>query len=316
MADIVLIGIRFALFANLMLIVGVAAFAFYALNTDERRNADITSAFWKAERWLCWSGLLISILGMGVLTASMNGVSLLSVDYAMFASMAGETDVGTAWLYRTAALLVAVGATFGLARRPVPSALLILITGSIALATLVWSGHAGASEGSAGTFHRASDALHMIAAAVWLGGIAAFLMLLRPPHEGADEARLEVAARSLDQFARVGTISVFVIAATGLFNGQMIVGIDNIGHLISSPYGQLLFAKLLLFALMLGLAAANRWHLTPALSASLADPEADAGKAASAMRRSLVLEAAAGAAILALVAWFGMLEPLPTDSIV
>ena len=159
--------------------------------------------------------------------------------------------------------------------------------------------------------HRANDAIHMIAAAVWFGAIAAFLLLLRPGDPPGTE-RVALAARSLDQFARVGTLCVLVIAATGLVNSQIIIGVENVGRSIVSPYGQLLVAKLILFAAMLALAGVNRWRLTPALQASIASPDeigADSSLAVSAMRRSLVLEASAGLAILALVAWFGTLEP-------
>jgi putative copper resistance protein D len=49
------------------------------------------------------------------------------------------------------------------------------------------------------------------------------------------------------------------------------------------PYGLLLRAKLGLFALLMVLAAVNRWRLTPALAASVAP-------ARSALRRSIVAE--------------------------
>src|SRR3546814_8278467 len=55
-----------------------------------------------------------------------------------------------------------------------------------------------------------------------------------------------------------------------------------------SPYGQLLLAKLALFALMLALAAANRWRLTPALAAAAGDDaesvDSDPDEALAAMR--------------------------------
>lgn len=308
MSDLVLIGIRFALFADLMLIVGIAAFALYALGGDERRRPDIVSGLWRTARWLCAFGLLISFLGMGVLTANMHGVGLFALDPAMILAMARDTDVGAAWLYRMIALLIASVAALSLAKRPTAAAVTLVAAGSIALATLAWSGHAGATEGAAGTLHRASDALHLIAAGVWLGAIAAFLLLLRAPRDGV-WTNLYVAARSLDQFSKVGTICVLVIAATGLFNSQMIIGVENIGRSLAAPYGQLLAAKLALFGLMLALAAVHRWRLTPALARSLVDSGADPRQAVGAMRRSLFLEASAAAAILALVAWFGTLEP-------
>lgn len=308
MADFILISIRFALFANLMLIVGLAAFILYALAPAEREEGAMVAIVARPQAWLCGGGLALSFSGMAVLTANMQGIGLFAVDPAMFAQMVRDTDVGTAWLARMTALFIALAAARSVAARPTLSASILAIAGSIALTTLVWSGHAGASEGAAGALRRINDAFHMIAAAVWFGAIAAFLLLIRPDPGPASE-RLDCAVRSLDQFARVGTICVLIIVATGLVNGQIIVGVQSIGGAVATPYGQLLLAKLGLFALMLALAAANRWRLTPALKVAL--DESDPGRAIRAIRTSLILEGVVAAAILALVAWFGMLEPVP-----
>lgn len=305
MPDLLLVGIRFALFADLMLVVGLAGFLLYAPTADERRSAEVTAGFWRAERWLCALGLLISTAGMTAVTANMYGVDLGTVDHRMLRELALGSEVGKAWLWRTSALLLAFAAALLAAKRPPVAAGLIAAAGTVALTSLAWSGHAGASEGMIGAIHRTSDALHMIAAAVWLGAIAAFLILLAH----ATPARLGLAVRSLDQFSRIGTICVLVIVATGLINGQIIIGATNVGASLAAPYGQLLFAKLALFGLMLALAAANRWRLTPALKFALTI--SNPGQAVRVMRRSLLIEVLVGAAILALVAWFGMLEPLP-----
>jgi putative copper resistance protein D len=311
--DPVLIGIRFALYADLMLVAGLAAFPLYALARSERRQALPMAAIWRAERWLCAAGLLFSALGMAVLAASMQGVGLFLLEFQPFWDLVRETDVGTAWAFRSAALLVALAAAIWMTRLPTAAATILTLAGLVAVATLVWSGHAGATEGPLGTIHRVSDILHMIAAAIWIGAVGAFLLLISPRCIRNTPDGLRLAARSLDQFSRIGTICVLVIAATGLINSQIIVGADNIGRSLASPYGQLLLAKLTLFGLMLALAAANRWHLTPSLTAAAggdtggvdADPEATL----AAMRQSLVIEALAALAILALVAWFGTLEP-------
>ena len=307
MADLLLMSIRFALFAVLMLIAGLAAFPLHALELGERQDPELGSIISRPLPWLCAAALFLSLMAMAVLTASMQGVGIFAIDPAMVITLVSETDVGVAWLVRMAALLVAAVVAFRIARNPVAPTM-IAAAGAVALATLVWSGHAGASEGTAGRIHRASDALHLIAAAIWLGAIAGFLLMLRPG-EPVAKARLAMTARSLDRFAPVGTLCVLLIATTGLVNGQMIVGAANIGRSIASPYGQLLAIKLVLFAAMLALAAANRWRLTPALRRAFDEPDTDPARAARAMRRSLVLEALAGLAILALVAWFGMLEP-------
>ncbi|ODU25407.1 copper homeostasis membrane protein CopD [Sphingopyxis sp. SCN 67-31] len=315
MGDPVLIGIRFALYADLMLIAGLAAFPLYALTRSERLEPQpMMAAIWRAERGLCAAGLLVSTLGMGVLAASMQGVGLLALEFQPFWDLVRETDVGTAWIYRSAALLLALGAAIWMPRWPAAAAATIAAAGSVAVATLVWSGHAGATEGAAGTIHRISDILHLIAAAVWIGAIGAFLLLISPQRLREWPGGLRIAVRSLDQFSLIGTICVLVIAATGLINSQMIVGAENLGRSLGSPYGQLLLAKLALFGLMLMLAGANRWRLTPAFAATVANsdfdsPDVESDQALAAMRRSLIIEASAALAILALVAWFGTLEP-------
>ncbi|HET6526974.1 copper homeostasis membrane protein CopD [Sphingopyxis sp.] len=308
MTDSVLIGVRFALYADLMLLVGLAAFPFHALRREERRDPQVVEVLFAPQFWLASLGLIASLIGMVALTASMQGVTVFAVDPAMLVMLIGETDVGAAWIVRLAALGTALAAASQLGRRPAAAAATIVIAGSAALATLVWAGHAGASEGLTGAIHRLADAAHMIAAAIWFGAIAAILILLRPG-DGIAEERLALTARSLDRFASTGTVCVLVIAATGLVNAQIIVGANNIGRAVASSYGQLLGVKLLFFALMLALAAANRWRLTPALSS--ARVEGDPAAALRAMRRSLAIEILAATAILALVAWLGMLEPLP-----
>ena len=302
-----MIGIRFALFAILMLLTGLAAFPLYTLHHGARANRLFATIFAPAQRWLCGSGLLVSTAGMVVLTANMHGVGLLSIEPAMLRTMLVDTAVGTAWLVRTIALLVAAITAWNLARRPRIATTILAVAGAAALATLAWSGHAGASEGPTGTIHRLADILHMIAAAIWVGAIAAFLVLLRPRRDRPRPKNIALTARSLDRFGRVGTICVLVITGTGLINAQIIVGLENTARSIASPYGQLLLGKLLLFAAMLALAAANRWRLTPALKTASID--GDPRAAVASIRRSIGTEAAAAGAILILVAWFGTLEP-------
>ena len=104
MGDPVLIGIRFALYADLMLIAGLAAFPLYALNRSERHSPQPMAAIWRTERWLGVAGLLLSGLGMGALAASMQGVSLFSLESQPFWDLVRETDAGWAWMVRTAAI--------------------------------------------------------------------------------------------------------------------------------------------------------------------------------------------------------------------
>jgi putative copper resistance protein D len=301
-----MIAIRLGLYLSLTLLAGLAAFPLYALRKSERCEGAVLAT---RKTLIFWAGtaILLSLLGFLALIAAMIGSSIADVDWQTSRSIIAETPIGAAWVVRMVALIACLLAALLIKRSDETRLLAVLGTSAAALATLVWTGHAGASEGLAGGIHQASDMLHMIAAAIWLGGLAAFLAMLRVPDDGLWGNRLKVSHRALDSFARTGTICVAVIIVTGLINSQILVGISNITALFDSLYGWLLFAKLLLVGLMMMLAAQNRWRLTPRLGQALAD--GDAAKAASALRASILLEAAAGVAVLAAVAWFGTLEP-------
>ena len=307
MDNLPVIAIRFALYADLMVLAGMTAFTLYGLTAAERASASLVPLR-KIALVLSALGLILSGGGLLVLVASMMGTSLFPIDLATVRTIIVDTSIGTAWIVRMVVLAAAFASALALDRFPAAMRTLLLLASSFAIATLVWTGHAGATEGAAGTIHRVSDIAHMLAAAVWTGGIFCFALLLFKPQRRQDANHLAITKRTLDQFSKIGTGAVALIVLTGLINAQIIVGLPDIAQLPSSLYGRLLLAKLLLFVLMLALAAANRWRLTPALAA---DPTIGrAGSAVTALRKSLVLEASAALLILALVAWLGTLEPL------
>ena len=115
----------------------------------------------------------------------------------------------------------------------------------------------------------------------------------------------------LASFGRVGTIVVAVVILTGLLNTSFLLKLDDLPLLPSTQYGQLLLIKLTLFGGMLGLAALNRFRLSPALARN-----ANAGNGSAAIRAlrlSIGLEFTLAAAILVIVGWLGTLEPMPVS---
>jgi putative copper resistance protein D len=107
----------------------------------------------------------------------------------------------------------------------------------------------------------------------------------------------------------MGSIAVALIVLTGLVNSWFLVGPDRLTDFWTTLYGQVLLAKLLAFAGMLGFAASNRYRLTPALGHAL-DAGASPAIPLSALRRSLVMETLIAFVVLALVAWLGTLPPV------
>ncbi|WP_066764498.1 copper homeostasis membrane protein CopD [Sphingobium sp. CCH11-B1] len=310
MENLPVIVIRFALYAVLMVLAGLTAFTLYALNRKERSLGLLPLA--RPALALTLAGLVLTGLGMLALVASMTGSSLLSVDRETMREIVSGTAIGTAWIVRMTAMMAAVAAAIALRRWPTAAHFVLLATTAVAIATLVWTGHAGATEGWIGTVHRLSDIVHMLAASAWIGGIAAFAWMLFRPETARSNMHLTVVHRALDRFSRVGALVVGLILATGIINCLAVVGFPHFTGLPLTPYGKLLIIKLLLFTAMLALAALNRWRLTPALGATIGN--GDPAPTLSGLKRSLLAEGTAVVTILALVAWLGTLDPLEAAS--
>lgn len=306
MTDWPSIAVRFALYVDLLLLFGLPLFGLHALRGKERHD-DRFVRFRPVIAALALLGLGLSSLGLALLAAAMGGTSLAEVDVATHAVMITETAMGMAWQVRTAALILAAASTALFARSPVASLAIAAVAGAIALATLSWSGHAAATEGAAGAVHLAANILHLLAAGAWLGALGALSWLLVRATPEAGVAAIQTLRRALAGFSLVGTLIVGLIVATGLVNAYMLVGAENVLTLTASLYGKLLAIKLVLFMAMLGVAAANRFRLTPALDAAI--DAAETRRAIAALRRSLALETGAALSILGLVAWLGTLAP-------
>ncbi len=282
------IALRFALFLDLLLLVGLAGFLWRGGDAGREMRSRAMLVV------LAGSGILLSVAGLVALAAAMAGVPVTQVDRATIGMLLIGTAAGTAWIVRIAALVAAML----LARRPGAAG----VAGAVALATLAWSGHGAMDAGPRGLVHLVADIAHLLAAAGWLGTLAALLFLLaRRPQ--AD--RVAVTHDALAGFAGVGTVLVALVVATGVVNGWLLLGWPGWSQLAGSTYGRLLLAKIALFAAMLVLAGLNRFRLTPALAVQAADPRG----AWRALRRSVAIESGCGVAVVALVAWLGTLEP-------
>lgn len=299
MTDWIGVALRFGVYADLLLLFGLAVYPLYAASPSRPFGDRLMIA------GLAGLGLLLSNLSFLQMVASMSSATITGIDRETFDFVLFETPPGAAFLWRTAALATAFVAAL-LQSAKIRSPVLTLGAG-VALGTLAWTGHAAVTEGAAGTIHRLADGLHLLAAGAWLGALAVLVTLLFARIE--DDQSVAAARSALAGFAVAGSIIVALIVATGLINVWMIVGVEGALRLPTTLYGQLLIAKLVLFAAMLGLAAANRWRLTPRLASG------DAGGASGgvrALRGSIALETSAAMLILALVAWLGTLSPQPT----
>jgi len=208
------------------------------------------------------------------------------------------------------AVMAAASLTLLLADRFASRRLMAVQTGlgALLVMSLAWTGHGATGEGWAGFLHRSSDVIHLLGAGVWIGALLPLsALLLRLPRAGG-AAGVRSAAAALARFSRFGVALVAVIALSGLVNSAFLVQPARWHTLVSTEYGRLLLAKVLLFILMLALAAINRFKLAPRLSAAVAGTP-HLHTAVRRLRATLVTETALALAILAIVAQLGAVQP-------
>ena len=296
MTDWMVVGPRFAVYADLALLFGMPI--------QMLRQGDVPArSVRRLLATLAATGLLVSVLALLSLTASMAGIGLLAIDGATLRMVALQTPPGLAFLVRFGALAAALPAAFAPGRRPL---IAVAAAAGIALATIAWTGHGAMDDGARGWLHLGADIAHLLAAGCWVGAIVTLLGLIVAAR--SDPRRLRRARAALAGFSRAGSALVGILIVTGTANAALLLGPGGIGTLPFTLYGRLLLLKLFLFAGMLGLAAANRWQLTPRLDTAL--QRGIHRSAARALRLSLACEVALATVLLLLVGWLGTLSPL------
>lgn len=304
-ADVLNIGIRFLLYIELAVLFGVPLFAGWLLRSTD--NAAVLESWRPTLRFIAWAAIVTAALGLSVMAVQMAGSWNAAWNRKMLLAVIG-TPYGQAWLFRIAALVgVAILLLWPLRRAP-ERAIAISLAG-IALGSLAWGGHALALQGPALRVHLTADVLHLLAAGAWIGAIIALRGMVANAARSQDAADIQFAAHALGGFATAGTVIVATLVLSGSVNGWMIVGFEGAVAALETPYGLLLLAKLVLFAIMLGLAAINRFRLTPKLETALAQGQRD--QALGHLQKSLLLEYCLALAVVALVAVLGTLAPLP-----
>jgi copper transport protein len=102
------------------------------------------------------------------------------------------------------------------------------------------------------------DLLHVLAAALWIGGL--FALALVAPRDGASPEVLAAAAR---RFSKLALASVLVLALTGA--GRALAELSAVSQLWTTSYGRAILAKTGLFAVLLGLGAISRSRIASGL---------------------------------------------------
>lgn len=248
-------------------------------------------------RRLAWISLAIA-LGSGVLwllvqTSSMSGQAVTPGEVA---AVIGDTQFGFVSVVRLAlAVLLAVGLACD---RWQPARWLALGSAVCLIAAIAWTGHAASTPYALGYLHLAADALHLLGAAAWTGGLISLALVLHVlgGHPAEPELKLDVVRR----FSALGMVSVATLVISGIINSWILVG--SIHALLVTDYGWILMLKLAAFLVMVTLAAINRLWLTPRLATG-------EGETHRALTRNTVAEIALAVLIFVIVGLLGTQHP-------
>lgn len=302
MLNAAIIGARLAQFVASSILFGMPLFFLYGLGWVNARSLAWPRSLFAGCAGVILVGGIVSFLSQ---TAAMAGDPDAVFDPETLSAVLWGTVFGTAIIARVATAAFALVACAAWHRGNSLWAVLSLF-GAIAITSFAWTGHGAADEGVAGIIHTIADVFHLLAAGVWLGALAALAILLAGVTR-KDDAAVLLVYRCLASFSGIGSIVVGVILVTGIVNSWFLVGPARVWIMGRTGYGLLLLIKVGLFAVMLGLAALNRYNLTPRLNREASG--AGARDAISLLRISIFLESAAAAAILAIVSVLGTMPP-------
>lgn len=296
--DAAIVVARFLQFASTLVLFGASSFLLYGA-----RGA-LHGVAWPRRLLLAASFLSLasSILWLDFEIVALSGDWRTASNAPFVRSVVTETQFGRVFLFRIVASFLSF-AVFPVVGPKAMDALcrMQVLFGAALVASFAWTGHGAMQEGWPGTLHALADVLHLLAAGIWLGALLVLSIVL-----GTVRKDLSMVHVALTRFSGIGSAIVAVLVLSGVVNSWFLVGPTRLAALFTTGYGLALLAKLVLFAAMLGLAALNRYVLTPQLEAHI---RRGAGSAVGALRKSLVAETALGAFVLLLVALLGTLAP-------
>ncbi len=279
-------GLHLAATLSLLGVVGFIAWLLPAAAADGREMLPTLIRLWRVSGLFA---LLLLIAWFVLQAAIIAGASDLHQVVRALPLVAEHTRYGGAMVARAGLLLLATL----LAGKSRLRIYLAIVLAAVALGLEGLIGHAGAMGGRTGVGIMASEALHLLAAGLWLGALLPLWLSLGRliPH---------AAAAICERFSPIGLGCVLVIAGTGLAQGIELIG--GLPGLVGTHYGRIALLKIALFLAALALAAINRLRLTDRLSKATAD-------ARSRLRLSVSGEILAGLAIILAAAFLASSMP-------
>ena len=151
----------------------------------------------------------------------------------------------------------------------------------------------------------AADAVHLIATALWAGGLVAALTTVRAKRNQANLSLVWL-AQFINRFSRLAFASVALLFCAGLYLSWIHVG--SLTTLVATDSGNVLIVKLGLFTAMLTLGAVNFMSTRPAIR-DMAHANVANNSLVDTATKRIVFESMLGLAIFATTGYLTVLPP-------
>ena len=267
---------------------GALLVRFFIIDADVESDGSRAQATARRLRWFGCGSSILAFVGEGALL----GVQVMADPQAKPETVwriVGGTDYGLRWLIMQAAL-VGLALTIWLTAKARGRRLWLRFIGFVVVLAIVQPMNSHSDRDPSFSLLKVGvDALHVLAASVWIGGVAALLISVWPLF-GRENGR---ARTYLLRFGRWAALSLVALVATGLYkSSQQVATVDAA---FGTFYGQALLVKieLVFFVALLGLV--NTAMLRPAIANRLRQlihrPSRSTPFAARRVRQVLVAEA-------------------------
>jgi len=309
-ADVI---VRWIDFVALTTLIGSVVTALVARSLSEA-NADLIAAVTRRLLSLAlWATVAALFTGSGGLVSQ--AVTLRSGNTSVLEALGQlltQTSYGSRWLMREGWSIVLLGIIIWQRRQINVNRLVLGATLPLLIALLVlqaMNGHATAFNDSA-LVRVVADAVHLLAAGLWVGGLIAVAVAVVPLlRRGPEEAAL--ARLILKRFGVLAASSLGMLLVTGLYNsGQQVASLDA---LLFTLYGQALMLKIGLIVIvgLIGLINSALLHprVADVIRRVLRRPIGWRPISPRLLRRTVLIEAIGASSILLLAAVLGSSQP-------
>ena len=275
---------RFLHFTVVLMLFGAWVFRPLLVNGDA---GNLDQRLTKTSRWLAAVALVTGVSWLLLITASMAGSWDAAFDPSTLQLVLGKTFFGQVWRWHWLFNLLLLALLLTPLHGNLPWR---IVLSGLLLATLAPVGHGAMLDGNEGRLLILNQIIHLTCVGAWLGGLMLLVMILRQPAEHSIKATLQ-------RFSGVGYVLVAGLVMTGLINVRVLTGQFWPTPLLSG-FALILLIKVVLVAVMLGLALFNRLRIK-ACEQRLAT-----------LRTSVIVEWLLGIGAVAAVSLLGTLPPL------